>query len=595
VAYYRGVELFLDGNSQQAIEMFNTSLKNPLDKKLAASAQYWKGEAQYKLNGFDDAIQSYNEFLFNPAAESNNYYTIANYNLGYAYFKKEDYRNAQDWFRKYIKEKATADKNRYDDALLRIADSYFMMKDHANAIDYYNMAIDDKAKSTDYALYEKSVLLGIQNKGSDKIATLQKILTGNPKSQYIDDALYEIANAYLTAGNNDQALNNYKRIVNEYPNSSYVKKALLGEGLVYYNTKQDDAAIRTYKSLISKYPNTAESKEALIQLKNIAISQDRVEEYVAYVKTVPNSDVSESAQDSLLYEAAELQYTQGNCSEAVKNFDNYLQKFSNGAFRTNASYYKADCQYRSKNYEEALKGYNYVIEQPKNSFTEKSLLNAAIINYNLAHYGQALENFERLDSTAEIKDNIIAAQVGQMRSAFKLNQYDKAISNAQKVISAATDKDLLNEAHLILAKSALAKEDLATAKTEFEIVAKRTSSAMTAEASYYLALIEFKLGNYKQSKELTLKLAHLTPSYDYWIAKGFILLGDDYVAMADTFQAKETYKSIVTNYQKDPADPDDLRTIASEKLSALTNVEEKKDKELRKPEMEKDSLEIENK
>jgi TolA-binding protein len=593
VAYYRGVEVFLDGNSSEAIALFTMSLKYPVDKNLQASAQYWKGEAQYKQSSFDDAITSYNEFLYNSAAASTSFYALANYNLGYSYFKKEDFNNAQNQFRKYIQDKP-ADKNRYDDALLRLGDSYFMLKDYANALDYYNMAIDNNARSKDYALYEKSVLLGIQNKGGDKVATLNKILAGSPKSPYFDDALYESANANMTAGNNEQALTNYQRIVKDYPNSSYVKKALLGQGLVYYNMKRDEDAMRVYKTLISKYPNTAESKEAMIQLKNIAVTQNKVEEYVAYVKTVPNSDVSANAQDSLLYEAAELRYTQGNCDDAAKDFDNYLQKFPNGYFRANATYYKADCQFRNKKYAEALEGYNYIIELPKNSFTEKSLLNAAIINYRLNQYDNALQDFEKLEAVAEVKDNIEASQAGQMRSAFKVNQYEKAISNAQKVIATATDKDLLNEAHLILAKSALAKDDLATAKKEFEIVVKRTNSAMTAEANYNLALIEYKLGNYKQSKELVLKLTHITPSYDYWIAKGFILLGDDYVAMADTFQAKETYKSIVTNYQRDPSDPDDLRAIASQKLSALTSAEESQEREMRKPEqMESDSTEME--
>ena len=90
-----------------------------------------------------------------------------------------------------------------------------------------------------------------------------------------------------------------------------------------------------------------------------------------------------------------------------------------------------------------------------------------------------------------------------------------------------------------------------------------------------------------------MKLNHITPSYDYWIAKGFILLGDDYVALADTFQAKETYKSIVQNYQRDPADPDDLPAIAQEKLATITTTEENKNKEMRKPEMPNDSLENE--
>src|ERR1041385_2548634 len=115
----------------------------------------------------------------------------------------------------------------------------------------------------------------------------------------------------------------------------------------------------------------------------------------------------------------------------------------------------------------------------------------------------------------------------------------------------------------------MAKEDLTTAKPELTIVSKRTNSEMTAEANYNLAVIEFKLGNYKECKEQVIKLQDQVPSYDFWIAKGFILLGDNYLAQRDTFQAKETYKSIVENYEKDPTDPDDLKEVAREKLSAI--------------------------
>ena len=92
---------------------------------------------------------------------------------------------------------------------------------------------------------------------------------------------------------------------------------------------------------------------------------------------------------------------------------------------------------------------------------------------------------------------------------------------------------------------------------------------MTAESKYYLAMIEFRLSNYKESQKLIFEIQNQVPSYDYWIAKGFILLGDNYLAQRDTFQAKETYKSIVDNYQKESSDPDDLKAIAQEKLGAL--------------------------
>lgn len=46
--------------------------------------------------------------------------------------------------------------------------------------------------------------------------------------------------------------------------------------------------------------------------------------------------------------------------------------------------------------------------------------------------------------------------------------------------------------------------------------------------------------------------------------------------MNDIFQAKETYKSIVENFEKGPNDPEDIREIASIKLDALNASESKK-------------------
>jgi tetratricopeptide (TPR) repeat protein len=280
-----------------------------------------------------------------------------------------------------------------------------------------------------------------------------------------------------------------------------------------------------------------------------------------------------------------LRYTQGNCEKAIGDFTGYLGSFPDAIFAVNANYYKADCLFRNKQFEEALPGFEYVVSKPKSAFSEKSLLYAGLIQYRMNGFDKALEHFIELEQTAEVKDNILAAQAGQMRSQFKLKDYNKTIAAAQKVIASSNaDKELVNEAHMLYGKSALALDNLPEAKTELSLVAKRTNSEMTAEAKYHLSSIEYKLGNYKESQKVIFEIAKQEPGYDFWIAKGFILLGDNYLAMKDTFQAKETYKSILTNYQKDPRDTEDLKTIAKEKLDALTALEEVNKKAMQKPE-----------
>jgi hypothetical protein len=56
------------------------------------------------------------------------------------------------------------------------------------------------------------------------------------------------------------------------------------------------------------------------------------------------------------------------------------------------------------------------------------------------------------------------------------------------------------------------------------------------------------------------------PNYDYWLAKSFILLADNYVKLKDNFQAKATLQSVLDNYKAD----DDIIPTATEKLQRLS-------------------------
>ena len=576
VAYYRGVECYMDNQLKDAVTLFATSLKYPVDQLLVAEAQYWKGEALYRQNDFDGAVRAYNDYLFTPAAVKSPRYNLANYNVGYANFKRENYSEAQQAFRKYVKDKSQTDPKRYSDALLRVGDCLFMLKDQVGALDYYNQAISSGATSGDYALYQKGVILGVQGRFNDKILTLEKLVEKYPKSVYFDDAVYEIAQANLTIGKNEEALENFRKIITDYPSSSYVKKAELGRRwcttIPVRTGRTCHGRLQADRGEISELRRSARRPGA--DQEHLGGSEQSGRLPHLCERRSERGCVHRRTGQRYLRSRRAAVHPGGNCEDATKDFDQYLKRFPDAIFRVNASYYRSDCLFRSKKYEDALEGYEYVISQPRSPFTEKSLLNAGIIQYRLKQYEKALRYYRTLESVAEVKENIVLAQAGQMRSSFRLNDYSSTIAMTNRVLESGTsDKDLQNEANLLAGKSYFQQDDLGEARKSLSIVAKRTTnSEMTAESKYYLAMIEFRLSNYKESQKLIFEIQNQVPSYDYWIAKGFILLGDNYLAQRDTFQAKETYKSIVDNYQKESSDPDDLKAIAQEKLGALERI-----------------------
>ncbi len=584
-SYYRALELYYSANYPEFIALINKSLQFPIDKNLEAQSYYWLGEVYYKKNNYDASIKNYTEFLYHPQAIHFPFYNTVNYNIGYCHFKLagnstdglDDYKEATVWFRKYLKDKEATDQMRVNDANLRIGDGYYVAKDFFNAVDYYDQAIANKAESADYALFQKGVILGLQGKQEQKIKALNEISSKYKKSKFIIASLYETADAELLMDDTQKALDHFQALINTYPNSDYVKKSLVKTGLAYYTLNEDKKALEAYKDVLKKYPATPEAKAALLGIKTISVEMGNPSEYLNLATT------SENAKDSLTYESALIRYTKGDCENAIKNFQDYLDKFPSGIFVLNANFYKAECEIKAKNYDKALEGYDYVASKPKNTFTEKSLLTAADMYFKQKQYDKAVSRYMLLEKFAERPDNILESYIGQMRCNYFLNKLDSASLYSNKLLMAEkVPNEIKMEAHFTLGKSAMAKDSLSLAQKEFTIVYKNHKSEMGAESKYTIALIQYRQKKYSESQKTIFEIIDQLPSYDFWIAKSFILLADTYVEMNDLFQAKQTLKSIVDNYERQGVGQEDLKNVAQTKLDKIIEQEnQKKEQELK--------------
>jgi outer membrane protein assembly factor BamD (BamD/ComL family) len=120
-------------------------------------------------------------------------------------------------------------------------------------------------------------------------------------------------------------------------------------------------------------------------------------------------------------------------------------------------------------------------------------------------------------------------------------------------------------AGLYSGKAYLAKGDTTSALKELTEVSTKTTTVVGAEAKYHVAYLQYTKGDYKTSQKTAFELINKMPSHDYWVAKSFLLLADNYVALKDPFQAKSTLQSIISNYEGD----DDILPTAKAKLEQL--------------------------
>lgn len=567
ILFYRAAELFNTNELDNSMDLYKKASELTYDETIRAESLYWMGEIFYRQNNYWAAIKYFKDFLNSKQAKKSTFFSTAYYNLGYTYFNRKEYSEAISQFNKFLETGQSRDLKIISDANLRIGDAYFISKQYDKAISSYDKVIVSKESATDYALYHKALSEGAKGDFNKKIDVLKILINNFPKSAFHDDALYETALAYILLNQENQALIYFDQLVKSYPTSGKSIQASLRKGFIYFNRSDYSQAISSFKAVIDKFPGTQESQEALAALKNIYVETGEVDKYYAYAKGLSFAEVNASEEDELNFEVAENLYMQGKCEQAVSSFKKYLDSFPDGAYVTNAYYYQAQCYLKSNQSALALEGFKVVAARPRSKFSEAALATASSMEYSAGNCDAALPLFEQLETVAEDPANTLAALTGQMRCHYRLKNYPSASMAAQKLLSSGkASADQVNEIHFILGQGYLAGQDLTQAEYEFTISARRSGTESGAEASYHLASIAYQTGRLVEAEERVYTLAENFAAFDYWVAKGFILLSDIFLKNGNEFQARQTLESIIENYEGP-----ELGDVARQKLSAIGN------------------------
>jgi tetratricopeptide (TPR) repeat protein len=169
-----------------------------------------------------------------------------------------------------------------------------------------------------------------------------------------------------------------------------------------------------------------------------------------------------------------------------------------------------------------------------------------------------------------------------MNIHFKRKEFQQASQYANTILLEEVVEDAIyQQAHLVLAKTNFEKENYQKAIEHLNTL-KLLKNRVGAESKYLLARTFYLQGKYLESDSLIFMLVDQVPSFPFWIAKGFILLADNFIAKEDVYNARLTFQSVIDN-----ADDKELVSIAQDKLEMLNAAEEKK------MEKEKEVIEIE--
>jgi tetratricopeptide (TPR) repeat protein len=148
------------------------------------------------------------------------------------------------------------------------------------------------------------------------------------------------------------------------------------------------------------------------------------------------------------------------------------------------------------------------------------------------------------------------------------------VENASELVklkgSNADDKALSNMA---IGKAAQTRGEFDVAINSFKSVVAVNKAALAAEARYEIANSWLSLNRLTDAEKAGFEVINKSGSYEYWVTKAYILLGDVFFRQKDYFNAKATFQSIVENSLNA-----ELKAEAQKKLDMVIEEESKSSK-----------------
>jgi len=557
----------------EADDLLAKVIKDPNAGAALPFANFWKGEVAYRLGRYEEAVQYMNKYLQAGGIQGEANPKDARYVLGYSYLKLENYGQALANFKQVAPAVSSVSSVLEQDAYVRSADCYFMQKNYSVAKGMYQKVIDNGLSQSDYSLYQVALINGIDNP-AEKIKVFNTLTQRYPESDLVSESYMQIANAYMVQEKFRDAIPYLNKVLSIKSATSQYPNVYLKLGLANYNLNNNDEALKNYQKLVTLYPQSAEADEALDNMKNIYVEMGRPNDYVDFVKK-SGKIISISEADSLTYAAAELKYTNNDCAGAINSFTDYLTKYPQGAYTLNASFLRSECYSKNKDWNNAVSGYEAVVNQGNSRYAERAALYAARIYYfDLKDYQKSTIYFSDLLDLATTDDNKLEALRGLVRSYYQTKDFTKANNTAKELLTkkgiSTDDKAIAN---LVLGKSLQLSNQYDEAIAAYKQVSAINKAEWGAEARYETANCYYTLNQLSTAEKAALDVIKTTGSYDYWVAKAYILLGDIYLKQQDYFNAKATYKSVADN-----AVIPELKKEAQDKLNIAISEEQQNSK-----------------
>jgi len=543
----KGTALFYLNKYDEAISVLNDiDFRSPNFE--SAKVSFYLAECYFAKKDFAQALTFYNKISTDEASLQ----ALTMYGKAYCYFNQKDYTNASFFFSDFTKKYPKNEK--IFDVRIRAADSYFADKNYEAASNAYENLLNVKngIRGKDYVSFQYALALYRSGKVQKALEQLESFKNNYTKSIYYENVLYLTGWISFQQSNFYLAIEKYRNMLQELPRSKLAPLIQYSIGDAYFNLGNYDSAIVSYETVLSNYANSPQVFDALNGIQYCYVAKGELDKAIAIIDNFVSENPTSNYADQLYFKKGELYYSQRDYEKARLSYKDFITYFSNSKYIPNAYYQIGKCEQYLNDLDEAIQNYKIVV----NSHSQSEIAPGAVIElgnvYNqLKRYDQALSLYDKAVDKYRSSSRIAELLFMKGDTYLKKNDLSGAFDVFEEIPMYYTTNVFADKAKLEMGLIKLKKKRYENADKLFmELVTKRNDD-IAAKAQYYYGASLLEQEKTQSAITAFVRVLNVYQTYDEWISKSYLKLGDAYLKMNDKNKAKEMYRTVISNHRGD--------------------------------------------
>lgn len=540
----RGITLVQNHRSAEAIQSLLSYTGLDLSNKQKDEAFFWLGEAYYRSDLLNNAIDSYGKVVDNFPNSPRREESL--YGLGWSYFRLKNFSRSSQVFDKLI---AEFPKSKFSvEVLARQGDGYYLNKNYSAAAESYRRAAQmaPKTEEGQYAAYQLSHALYRSGRYEQAITSLLDFVRRYSESPYSPNALYLIGWIRFQQGRYNEAIHDFEFLMQAYSQSGLVPRAHYAIGDAYYNMEMYEQAIQAYRVVIQNFPSSDLAPEAVksVQYAYMALGQDEMAYAVAdsFITTNPESPFAEEFR----YKKAEMFFTGRNYKDAVTEYQKFLENHPGSPKNPEVMYWMAKSYANINENEKALQAFKGIEEEyPQSEYAPMSYLERGLLYKKTTEIQKADSLFQIVQN--KFPEHRTAAQAGFERAILKFSTGDtaSAMKIYDEIASKYPDIQYGQQSRYRYAMYLRSKSLNDSAIVEFRKIADADDPLLAAEVQYRVGELLMKLEKFEEAKEAFYEVKNKFAGIEDWYSLSLLNLGEAHERLDEYDKAAETYSVLL--------------------------------------------------